>query len=96
MIHDSLKDSDLLRMLYAGKFDISVTINNIKDHLIWKNNEAYHKLNEMSFKFLVLNCFIFQNEGAIYIHGTDRHLRPIIILNADKFDPIIHTDEMIV
>ena len=50
----------------------------LRRHLEWLSNEKYHILTADALEYLT--------SGVIYTYGTDKKLRPIIILNVYKID----------
>ncbi|CAD8058361.1 unnamed protein product [Paramecium primaurelia] len=67
------QDSDYLRILAYCDYDITNTIQVLKQHLNWRN-----KINLQNPPNSVLL------NGALYIHGHDKRFRPVIIINTYK------------
>ncbi|CAD8070046.1 unnamed protein product [Paramecium sonneborni] len=67
------QDSDYLRILSYCDYEITNTIQVLKQHLLWRNN--INLSNPPN--FVVLN-------GAIYIHWHDKGFRPVIIIDINK------------
>jgi len=80
-IPDFFGDEELLRILLGCKFSIKKAVRSLKDSIEWR---ALNLTD--SFRSLYSKCSHLLNSGAIYIHGRDHRYRPIIVINASKFD----------
>ncbi|CAG9331477.1 unnamed protein product [Blepharisma stoltei] len=80
-IPEFFRDEELLRILLGCKFDIKKSIRSLKNSIEWR---AINLTD--SFRSLYPKCSRLLNSGAIYIHGRDHRYRPIIVINASKFD----------
>ncbi|CAD8191969.1 unnamed protein product [Paramecium pentaurelia] len=81
------KESDYLRISYAGRFDKKTVIKKLQQHIAWRCNKIYHEINSHSEQFL--------KEGICYLLGRDKQYRPIVILNAHLIDQKKHDKEQI-
>ncbi|CAD8114211.1 unnamed protein product [Paramecium sonneborni] len=82
---DLLKDELILRLLYANHFDFPETIKHMRNHQQWL-------LDPNNFKWS-LNSEEMIKQGAVYISGRGQGLKPIVVINADKFDISIYPIE---
>ncbi|CAD8172017.1 unnamed protein product [Paramecium octaurelia] len=81
------KESDYLRISYAGRFDKKTVIKKLQQHIAWRCNKIYQEINSHSESFL--------KEGICYLLGRDKQYRPIVILNAHQIDQKKHDKEQI-
>lgn len=66
-----------LRFLQAYSFDYEKTLQNIKEHIDWRNK--YIPVNPSD------NVKKLLNLGFFYVHGRDNRFRPILFLNPEIF-----------
>ncbi|CAD8114598.1 unnamed protein product [Paramecium sonneborni] len=81
------KESDYLRISYAGKFNKKEIIKKLQQHIAWRCNKIYQEINSHSEQLL--------KEGICYLLGRDKQFRPIIIMNAYLIDLKKHDKELI-
>ncbi len=73
-------ESDTMRLLQASEFDIKKTYTTIKENIEWLNTIP-KDINDKIIHLL--------NSGFLYVHGRDRHFRPIIIVSVKMVKVII-------
>ncbi|CAD8096918.1 unnamed protein product [Paramecium sonneborni] len=81
------KESDYLRISYAGRFNKKEVIKKLQQHIAWRCNKIYQEINSHSEQLL--------KEGICYLLGRDKQFRPIIIMNAHQIDQKKHDKEQI-
>ncbi|CAD8188043.1 unnamed protein product [Paramecium pentaurelia] len=79
---DLLTDEIILRFLYANHFDFPQTIKHMRNHQQWLQDPNNFKWS--------LNTEEMIKQGAIYVSGRGQGYKPIIVINADKFDITIY------
>ncbi|CAD8054595.1 unnamed protein product [Paramecium primaurelia] len=87
LLNSDWKESDYLRMCYAGRFDKKEVIKKLLQHIAWRRTKINHEINSNSEQFF--------KEGICYLLGRDKQFRPIIILNAHLIDQKKHDKEQI-
>ena len=80
-INCEIRDEEILRTLIGCKFDFGKTVKAIISSLRWKSEFMPDGIESLRLKAEPL-----LNSGCIYIHGRDHRYRPLIILNAGRFD----------
>lgn len=70
--------SETLKFLQASKFDNKTTIENLKNHLEFRN--TYFPMTISSNVIEILT-----KTGFLYVHGRDRFCRPIIVCRAQGY-----------
>ena len=73
-------ESDTMRLLQASEFDIKKAYITIKENIEWLNTIP-KDINDKIIHLL--------NSGFLYVHGRDRHFRPIIIVAVKMVKVII-------
>jgi hypothetical protein len=69
--------ADTLRFLQSDKYDCIKTLESIRQHLQWRNENLP---KEITFKAMEI-----LNSGFLYVHGRDSRFRPLIILITKYF-----------
>lgn len=69
----SYSDPEILRFLQVSKFDNKETYKYMNKYVEWKNEHIPPVLNDL--------CESLMKSGFMYIHGRDRLLRPLVVLN---------------
>jgi hypothetical protein len=73
--------NELLKFLYNTDWDLHKALKSLEDHLKWRENNITFDINYISQDIKgVLEM------GCLYVHGRDKHFRPIIILRPDRID----------
>ncbi|CAD8071136.1 unnamed protein product [Paramecium sonneborni] len=83
--NDLLTDELILRFLYANHFDFPEAIKHMRLHQQWLSDANNFKWS--------LNTEEMIKQGAVYISGRGQGFRPILVINADKFDINIYPIE---
>ena len=73
-------ESDTMRLLQASEFDIKKAYITIKENIEWLNTIP-KDINDKIIHLL--------NSGFLYVHGRDRHFRPIVIVAVKMVKVII-------
>lgn len=69
-----LEDGDLLRFILCRNFDMPRIVNEIKNHLEWRQtNIPLPRLTDATLNLL--------NKGILYIHGRCKDFTPIIVID---------------
>jgi hypothetical protein len=80
-ISNEVRDEEILRALIGCKFEHEKTLTAIVNSLRWRQENMSSGLESLRTRVEVL-----LNSGCIYIHGRDHRYRPLIVLNAGRFD----------
>jgi len=71
-------DREILKYIYAAKFDIKKAFETITECLKWRAEVQSLSVTNSALELLY--------SGAIYTLGRDKQLRPILIINLEKID----------
>ena len=70
------RDEEILKILYGSNFDFQNTFDTIIEKQKWQNENFPITID--------LNLMEMVESGLFYIHGRDKHLRPIVVLDTTK------------
>ena len=76
-----IRDEEILRTLIGCKFEFDRAVQAIENSVRWKSEFMPNGIESLRVRAESL-----LNSGCIYIHGRDHRYRPLIILNAERFD----------
>ena len=71
-------DIEVLKMAYTARFNYKECLKKLESHLKWYNDPSMHQIDDKS-RVLLEN-------GFIYVHGRDKNLRPVVVLNVLKLN----------
>ena len=82
-----LDDGDLLRYILCRNFDMPRIVNEVKNHLEWRQtNVPLPRLNDATLNLL--------NKGILYLHGRCKDFTPIIIIDMIKLREMLLNNEL--
>ena len=84
----NMKKEELLRMLYARRFDMKKAMQCVKDYIKWRAETLPRGCVSL---YETVEPFL--NTGAVYVHGRDHRYRPLVVLNLERimnFVPDVH------
>ena len=73
ILQTEFADGELLRFLQVGRFDFNNTHKYIEKYTDWQKEHIPPVLSDLSEKII--------RSGFMYIHGRDKHFRPLVVLN---------------
>ena len=81
-------DSEVLRFLQVSKFEYSKTFSYITKYVEWQNTHIPPIINDLGEQLI--------RSGYLYIHGRDKYLRPLIVLNPTALLEFKHMDHELI